>query len=76
MVPLCGTVILADCDTFDGADAMRHGVISMGIPLYEATMEFAEPCAQLSGDCMPVVDTVLTQNVNFPRTFFAGQSME
>ena len=32
--------------------------------------------AQLGGDCIPVVDTVITQNLNFPRAFFAGQSME
>jgi hypothetical protein len=32
--------------------------------------------AQLGGDCMPVVDTVFTQNVNVPRVFFVGQSME
>ena len=46
MVPFCGTEILADCETFDGADAMRHGESS-----YVATIDVAEACVQASGDC-------------------------
>jgi hypothetical protein len=51
MVPFCGTVILADCDTFDGADAIRHGEVSLGIPLYVATIDVAEAFVQASGGC-------------------------